>query len=221
MTFNVTMRTILRYENKKEIRDEVLLIYQDDRGVERRVKLAEKVQKLKRQRGTGAEGKWVVEDVEPDKAQVRAEMRAAHRGRDLARLPFFLRNQEDFDFHLLKRTLEEDHVIFKIAFRPRSPFKPLPSGTVYIDTNDFRVVHEEFTFEENPVPVLLKGVRRISRQWTELPGGQWVVSRIMGDFDLRGSWLGFIPDEVEVAVVFNDYRFDQGYDPRRFGPYEP
>jgi hypothetical protein len=80
-------------------------------------------------------------------------------------------------------------------------------------------VHEAFTFEENPAPLLLKGIRGVSRQWTELPGGEWVPSRILGEIELQGGWTGVIPGKVEFAVHLSDYRFDQGYDARRFGPY--
>jgi hypothetical protein len=95
----------------------------------------------------------------------------------------------------------------------------LPSGTVYIDADNFRVVHEEFTFEENPMPLIVGEIKRFSRQWKELPGGEWVVSKVMGEMTLQGGWTGVIPQKLEVGVEINDYRFDQGYDEHRFGPY--
>ena len=213
MTYNATVRSILMWKGKKEVRDVVLLIYEDDKGIRKSIRLAEKVTKYKRK---GSE--W---ELNPDKEQskVEVEVSAGRQGEDLTRIPFFLRNQEDYDFTLEERKLDGDHVIFKIRFRPRSTFKPLPSGIVYVDTNAFRVIHEEFTFEQNPAPLLLKDIKRVSRQWTELPGGQWVVSRIMAEMSLQGAWTRVIPGDVSVAVVFNNYRFDQGYDPKRFGPY--
>ena len=46
-----------------------------------------------------------------------------------------------------------------------------------------------------------------------------MVSKIMAEMTLQGSWTGVIPQRVEIGVVLNDYRFDQGYDERKFGPY--
>ena len=68
--------------------------------------------------------------------------------------------------------------------------------------------------------MLIEDISRISRHWTELPGGQWVVSRVFGEMTLQGSWTGFIPERVQFALFLNDYRFDQGYDESKFGPYE-
>jgi hypothetical protein len=214
MTYNATLRSILTWKSKREIHDDIALVFEDDRGFQKRITLASKVTRQKRR-----DGKWVLDETEPGDVEVTVEAGDSDEGMNLSRVPFFLRRQEDFDFSLLERHLEGDHVIFKIAFTPRSTFKPLPSGTVYIDTNAFRVIHEEFRFDENPFPLLVKDIRRFSRQWTELPGGQWVVSRIMGDLTLRGGWTGVIPQRAEVALAFNDYRFDQGYDAGRFGPY--
>jgi hypothetical protein len=42
----------------------------------------------------------------------------------------------------------------------------------------------------------------------------------MGEMTLQGSWTGVIPQRLEFGVELDDYRFDQGYDEHRFGPYE-
>jgi hypothetical protein len=213
MTFNVTFRSVLLWEKKKEVRDQIYLVYQDDRGLDKRVLLTEQVSRYKRK-----DGAWVADPEQEEGGEVRVEVERDSPGGTLSRLPFFLENQEDYRFTLRERTLEGDHVIFGIEFQPRSRFKPLPSGVVYIDTDAFRVIHEEFRFDENPVPLFLKGVDRVSRQWTHMSRGEWVTSRILGSFRLNGAF-GVMPDRVDVALIFNDYRFDQGYDPERFGPH--
>lgn len=218
MTFNATLRSILTWKHKKEIRDEVFLVYQDADGVEKSVRLVEKVARFRRQGDA-----WVPKrdsgdaDEDSRKGTVRVQVEEGSRGADLSRLPFFLKDQEEYDFSLLDRTLEGDHVIFKIAFHPRSPWKPLPSGTVYVDTDAFRVIHEEFTFEENPAPVFLKDIERVSRHWTKLPGGEWVASEILARLHPNPAF-GLLPGQVDVVLTLNDYRFDQGYDARKFGP---
>jgi hypothetical protein len=215
MTYNAVVRSILIWEGKRrEIMDEVYLVYEDDRGLQKRVQLTKEKQVFDFREGT-----WTPRtEKDEEESGVRVEAEASDRGAGLARLPFFLEDQEEYDFKLLERRLEDDHVLFKIAFRPRSRFKPLPSGTVYVDTQAYRIVHEEFTFEQNPAPLLLKDVRGVSRQWQKLPGGEWVVSRILGEVELHGGWTGMIPDRVEFSIHLDDYRFDRGYDERRFGP---
>lgn len=215
MTYNAVLRSILTWEGKRrEIEDEVYLVYEDDQGLEKRVRLTKSKTVEDFQ-----DGAWTPRsEKDEDESHVRVEAEASDEGANLSRLPFFLKDQEEYDFELLERRLEEDHVLFKIAFRPRSRFKPLPSGTVYVDTNAYRIVHEEFSFEENPAPLILKDIRGVSRHWRKLPGGEWVVSRILGELDLRGGWMGVIPSRVEFSLVLDDYRFDQGYDERRFGP---
>jgi hypothetical protein len=215
MTYNAVVRSILIWEGKRrEIMDEVYLVYEDDRGLQKRVQLTKEKQVFDFREGT-----WTPRtEKDEEESGVRVEAEASDRGAGLARLPFFLEDQEEYDFKLLERRLEDDHVLFKIAFRPRSRFKPLPSGTVYVDTQAYRIVHEEFTFEQNPAPLLLKDVRGVSRQWQKLPGGEWVVSRILGEVELHGGWTGMIPDRVEFSILLDDYRFDLGYDERRFGP---
>jgi len=215
MTYDAVVRAILTWEGKRrEIMDEVYLVYEDDRGLQKRVQLAKEKQVFDFREGT-----WTPRTEKDEEGTgVRVEAEASDRGADLSRLPFFLEDQEEYDFKLLERRLEEDHVLFKIAFRPRSRFKPLPSGTVYVDTQAYRIVHEEFTFEQNPAPLFLKDVRGVSRHWQKLPGGEWVVSRILGEVELHGGWTGMIPDRVEFSIHLDDYRFDRGYDERRFGP---
>lgn len=213
MTYTLTLRSILSWKKKREIHDEIIRIYEDDKGTEKRIRLLEKVEKQKLE-----DDRWVQSEEDENEGRVTVEADRAERGENLSHVPFFLRNQEDYEFTLLERNLENDHVIFKIAFKPRSTFKPLPSGTVYVDTDAFRVIHEEFHFDQNPVPLLLKDVERISRHWTRLPEGEWVVSRMSAVFTLQGSWMGVLPERVEVGITFSDYAFDRGYDPRVFGP---
>jgi hypothetical protein len=213
MTYNGTVRSILTFKKKKEVRDQVFLVYEDDTGAMKFVELVNSVKKYKKK-----DGEWVLDENE-DESNVEVGTESSARGEDLARVPFFLRNQKDYDFTLEERTLEGNNLIFKIHFEPRSTFKPLPSGTVYIDADNYRVVHEEFSFEENPAPMIVGEIKRISRQWKELPGGEWVVSKVMAEMTLQGGWTGVIPQRIEVAMVVDDHRFDQGYDERKFGPY--
>ncbi len=211
MTYTLTVRTALRWRSRKEVRDAVFRMYADADGFARTVQLGENLRKYKRK-----DDSWVPDDDEESgsKGRVRVESDGYS---DFVEMPFFLEEQQEFDFELLERTIEVDHVIFKIAFKPKSSFKPLPSGIVYVDTDAYRIIHEEFEFEQNPFPMFVKDIGRISRHWGELPGGQWVFTKMMMEVELRGGWTGFMPEHVAVALYRDDFEFDTGYDSRIFG----
>ncbi len=214
LTATATLRTVLLYRKKKEVVDAAFLIYMDDDGLTRSVRLGER-RTVYRAAGDGWEQDRGREGDEDGDA---ISVEASGDGGGLAQLPFFLEDQEDYDFSLLERHLEGDHVIFRIRFTPRSDFKPLPSGTVYVDTDAFRIIHEEFSFEgQNPFPLLLGKANRISRQWRRLSTGEWVTGNVFAEFELKGGWTGRIPEKATMALVMDDYRFDQGYDAARFG----
>ena len=210
--FTAQIRSIVQWKKKRLVEDAAVLFYEEDNGFRRAVRLAEERKMYKLEDGAWAFDK----DEKEDEIEVRIE--ASDSGEGLATLPFYLEDQQEFSFSLLGRYLEEDHVIFKIGFKPRSDFKPLPSGTVYVDTDDFRIIHEEFTFDgQNPFPLLLKDINRVSRQWRQLATGEWVPSKVMAEIDLKGGWMRFMPDRISVAVALEDYRFNQPYNSRLFG----
>jgi hypothetical protein len=212
MTFTGTVRVVTTWKEKRLVIDSAFLAYSDDAGFGKMIRLGERRRLYKRD---GEE--WIYDkDEKEEDAHVGVEV--SEGGEGLAELPFFLKDQSEYTFTLLERVLEGDHVIFKIAFRPRTDFKPLPSGTVYVDTNAYRIIHEEFTFDvQNPMPLLLKEVRRVTREWRELPTGEWVVASIRADAELRGGWFGAMPKRIELGLNIEEYRFDQGYDEARFG----
>jgi hypothetical protein len=212
MTFTGTVRVVSTWKQKRLVVDTAFLGYEDNAGFAKTVRLGE------RRRMYKLEGEEWVYSKDEKEEEIRVGVEARAGGEGLAQLPFFLKDQGEYTFTLLERVLEADHVIFKIAFRPRTDFKPLPSGTVYVDTDAFRIIHEEFTFDvQNPMPLLLKDVKRITREWRQLPTGEWVVASIRADAELRGGWIGAIPRRIEVGLGIEDYRFDQGYDEARFG----
>jgi hypothetical protein len=220
VTYTATTRVVLYWKTKKRIIDTVSLVYEDESDTRRVVSLAEKESGYH----LHPDGTWWSDDdgdegdeaSEEEQDVISVGVREEEGG--LNDLPFFLETPSEFAFTLLERRLEGDHVIFKIGFDPRSPFKPLPSGTVYVDTKEFRIVHEEFTFRTNPFPLLLKDIRRVSRHWRKLPTGEWVADRILAEMRLRGTWLKQIPEKVEVSVAMSDHVFDAGYDEARLGP---
>ena len=213
MTYTATGRNLVVWEGKKkEIRDEVWMGYEDDTGYRRVVRLDEKVRRLEWE-----DGGWVPAEEKKEDEEVRVDVFDEDGESMFTELPFFLEEVQEFDFTLRNRTLLEDRVIFEIGFEPRSEFKPLPSGVVWVDAQKYRVIHEIFSFEgQNPFPAVLESIDRVSRQWRETPEGAWVTHRITAEVKLR-EWFGVIPDRITVAIEVGDVVFDAGYDERRFG----
>jgi len=209
MTYTLTVRALIFWAKKKEVQERVYRVFSDDTGFSRSVQVGEETRRFKLQ-----DGAWVPDEASEDDPQIKVESDGFS---DFVELPFFLELQQEFDFKLLDRTLEEDHVIFKVGFTPKSEFKTLPAGIVYVDTDAYRIVHEEFTLVQNPFPLLVKEVKSISRHWEELPGGEWVFTRMLMEVELRHMFFDQVPRRVAIAVLREDFRFDQGYDERLFG----
>ena len=211
MTYSARTRTIVEWPHKKrEVTEDLWLMYEEDTGYRRSVLLnrRERAHKF-------SDGEWEVSD-EDKESDIRVSF--SDNESTFTDVPFYLESVDDFSFDLVDTTLLEDRVIYEIAFTPKSDFKPLPSGTVFVDTKNFHIVHEIFMYEEghNPMPLVISDIRRISRQWTMLPGGEWVADRLAIDLGLR-KMFGIMPQKVRMGIELDDYSFDQGYDPRKFG----
>jgi hypothetical protein len=215
MVCTVSIRAIQYWKKKKEITEEIHRSYSSRDGERRLISLEERTQKFKLK-----DGNWLPDDDEDEDEEETVQVQVSERS-DFSRLPVFFEEIEEFDFELLDRYVETgvegDHVIFEVAFRPKSDFKPLPKGKLYIDTNNYRIIHEQYEFSANPFPLLLKDLKRMTRHWTQLPTGEWVFTRIMAEIELRADPFGLIPESMALVVERDDFQFDVGYDARLFG----
>ncbi|HKW13130.1 MAG TPA: hypothetical protein VJS69_01455 [Candidatus Krumholzibacteria bacterium] len=213
-TYRVSAHVAVVWPNKKEVQTEVYRLYGDSTGYTRQVLLASKNEKFKKK-----DDAWVFDkEGKPDTDNYRISEEDMSR---FTRVPVYLEHDEEFNFTLLDRTLEKDRVVFHCGFKPKSDFSEMPSGEIWVDGNGFRVVHELYDFTTNPFPMLIKGVRRISVQWQELPGGEWVPKQIAGEIDLRRNMMPFMPGSISFKQIWEDFRFDQGYDEKLFGGKAP
>ena len=142
--------------------------------------------------------------VEPDSADAYLDI--------LARLARQVRS-----FRLkLGRDILGDHVVYRIAFEPRSPLQPLPSGVVWVDTRDDVIVRQELGFPRSPVPLLIRKFDRMVVE-RERIDGHWVMTRAL----MRAEFTVPVPRmgrALEIAILFEDYRNNRGVDPAVFGP---
>ncbi len=130
-------------------------------------------------------------------------------GEELVNFAFQPGARRDFKYHIAGRDLLGDHLIYRIAFEPRSRLDPsIPSGLVWVDTNDFVIVRQEVRFDRSPVPLFLKQVNRmvIERERQE---GTWVLSRVL----LRAETTLPLPQlgrSFDVGIQFDQYAINAG-----------
>ena len=137
----------------------------------------------------------------------------AIRFEDLDGLPFYLEDEGQYRFEIRSRRIAGDHVVYEVAFEPKSDFEIAPKGTIWIDTADFRILREEFEFGDRvPMPMVVRSIGPLIRE-RERIGDLWVWSRILARIDLRIGWMRFldddVPDTVEFVVDFSDHRLNE------------
>ena len=123
--------------------------------------------------------------------------------------------RRDFRYRIVGRDLLGDHLIYRIAFEPRSLLGAGdPGGLVWVDTRDFVIVRQELDFSRSPAPLVLKSIDRavIERRQVD---GHWVLHRLLMRARLTVP-LPRIGRSFDVAVQFDDYRINQGIDDAMF-----
>ena len=117
--------------------------------------------------------------------------------------------RRDFRYRIVGRDLAGRHLIYRIAFEPRSRLDPTqPHGTVWVDTNDFVIVRQEVGFDRAPAPPLLKGVDRmvIERQNVD---GHWVLKRVLVRLE-AGLPLPQVGRSFDLGLQFGSYAINTG-----------
>jgi hypothetical protein len=135
-------------------------------------------------------------------------------GEQIVNFAFRADARRDYRYRILGRDLIGGHLIYRIAFEPRSALGPAPSGIVWVDTNDFVIVREEIAFRDSPVPLLIKGVRRmvVERQRAD---DHWVLARVMARMETTVPIPG-MGRAFDFAIRYDDYRHNVGLDDTLF-----
>lgn len=112
--------------------------------------------------------------------RAKAEVRfGPGMGEEIVNFAFRPEARRDYRYHIAGRDIVGGHVIYRIAFEPRSLLDPgNPSGLVWVDTNDFVIVRQEVRFERSPVPLFLERINRLVIERTQVDG-HWVLSRVL------------------------------------------
>ena len=117
--------------------------------------------------------------------------------------------RRDFQYHIAGRDVLGNHLIYRIAFEPRSVLDPtIPSGLVWVDTNEFVIVRQEVRFDRSPIPLFLKEINRmvIERQRVE---DHWVLKRVL----LRAETSIPFPQigrTFDFGIFYDDYAVNTG-----------
>ncbi len=115
----------------------------------------------------------------------------------------------DFKFRIVGRQVVGQHLVYRIAFEPRSPLSlELPGGTVWVDTHDYVIVRQEITFEQSPIPLFLKGIKRMVVERQKV-GDVWVLSRLLVRVESTLPLPRF-GRSFDLGIGFTDYALNTG-----------
>ena len=132
-------------------------------------------------------------------------------GEEIVNFAFRPEARKDYKYRIVGRDLLGDHLIYRIAFEPRSLLGvPEPGGLVWVDTRDFVIVRQELDFSRSPAPLVLKGIDRAVVERREVDG-HWMLHRVL----MRARFTVPIPRfgrAFDMAIQFDDYRINQGID---------
>jgi len=125
-------------------------------------------------------------------------------GEEIVNFAFRPANRKNFKFTIEDRKLLGDHLVYTLAFEPRSALAVFePSGRVWVDTKEFVIVRQEIEFKQSPVPLILKDISRMVVE-RERSGDFWVLSRAMIRMELTIPIPKF-GRSFDFAMALSDY----------------
>lgn len=130
-------------------------------------------------------------------------------GEEIVNFAFQPSTRREFKFRIEGRQLLGDHLIYRIAFEPRSPLAlELPGGTVWVDTRDYVIVRQEITFRQSPIPLFVRGIRRMVVE-REKVGDLWVLSRLLARVETTIP-IPRYGRSFDFGVQFSQYAINTG-----------
>lgn len=130
-------------------------------------------------------------------------------GEDIVNFAFQADARRECKYRIVGRDVVGNHLIYKIAFEPRSLLTPFaPSGVVWVDTNDFVIVREEVSFLRSPIPALLEGIPRMVVERQQV-GPYWVLSRVLMRIRMVASFP-MVGRMFDLSIHYDDYHLNEG-----------
>jgi hypothetical protein len=128
---------------------------------------------------------------------------------EIVNFAFRPENRRDYRFHIAGRDLVGNHVVYRIAFEPRSNLgAEAPSGLVWIDTNEFVIVREELRFARSPIPLVIRDLERMVIERTQV-GPHWVLRRAVARIRTTVP-LPKIGGSFDFVIAIDDYAINRG-----------
>jgi hypothetical protein len=218
----VTLDEILDRVARGEARRESLLTDQSFTGSVRLVRLADK----KKPEEPVMESAWRIYRKRPDRIRTvllrRWEAKPKKNGKgsdmtfdfdpgmgeEIVNFAFQPGSRGEWRYHIVGRDLVGNHLIYKIAFDPRSLLDFAPSGLVWVDTNEFVIVREEVSFSRSPIPLLLESIPRMVVERQQI-GSNWVLARVL----IRMRMVASFPTvgrAFDLSIHYDDYHLNEG-----------
>ena len=117
--------------------------------------------------------------------------------------------RRDYKYKIVGRDMAGNNLIYRISFEPRSVLDPsIPSGVVWVNTNEFVIVRQEVDFTRSPVPLILKGINRMVIERVRA-GSHWVLNRVLLRAEMTLRLPGF-GRSFDLAMQFDEYAINGG-----------
>jgi len=137
-------------------------------------------------------------------------------GEELVSFALRAGNRRRYRFRIEDRRLFGDHLLYTLAFEPRSALAvEEPSGRIWVDTRDFVIVRQELEFRQSPVPLLLKGIPHMVVERTRVDDF-WVLSRLFVRIEMTLP-LPRVGRSVDLGMAFTDYTLNTDLPDSLFG----
>ena len=131
-----------------------------------------------------------------------------------------------YRFSIEERSLVGEHVVYRIGFAPRSALDPFPTGRVWVDTNDFVILREEFWYRDrSPAPLFIERIENCVLERELVDGRYWVLKRLLAraTFSDTIRFLGKVsgekvPKDCDFAFQQTDWIINGGVPDSLFIP---
>jgi hypothetical protein len=136
---------------------------------------------------------------------------------DIVNFAFQPSAHREYSYKIVGREILGDHLIYRIAFEPRSPLAlDLPGGLVWVDTRDYVIVRQEITFQHSPIPLFLRGIKRMVVE-RERVGDLWVLSRVLARIQTTIP-IPHYGTSFDFGMQFSQYAINAGLPDSLFAP---
>jgi outer membrane lipoprotein-sorting protein len=130
-------------------------------------------------------------------------------GEEIVNFAFRPENRRNYRFRIEDRKLLGDHLLYTLAFEPRSALAVHePMGRVWVDTKDYVIVRQELAFRQSPVPLFLKSIPHMVVERTRA-GDFWVLSRALVRMELTVP-IPRMGRSFDFGMAFSDYAVNAG-----------